>query len=141
MAQSYVVLPEPHRLTILEGSEWLLVKKRLTAGEARRAFGRQVKRMAAGEVTEIDPLQVGLSTIVEYLLDWSLVDPAGKPLLIRDRPVKEKEAMLEGLELDIFNAIWSAIQEHEAAMAAEREAEKKTRFGESVSAPTSGSVA
>jgi hypothetical protein len=141
MAQSYVVLPEPFRLTILDGAEWLLVKKRLTAGEARRAFGRQVKRMAVGETTEIESTQVGLSTIVEYLLDWSLVDPAGKPLLIRDRPVKEREALLEGLELDVFNAIWSAIQDHEVAMAAERAAEKKTRSGVSDSGAITASVA
>jgi hypothetical protein len=139
MARTRFVTPETHRLTISDG-EWLLVKKRLTAGEARRAFGRQVKRMAVNETTEIDPNQVGLSMMVEYLIDWSLLDPAGKPVVIRNTTPAERGAILEGLDPDTFAEIWSALTAHEAAMEAEREQEKNASAGETASSATSTSV-
>ena len=68
--------PELVRIDLTLG-DWILIKKRLTAGEQRRVFARMVKTMKAGEGIEIDPERAGLSNLVEYLVDWSFTDVTG----------------------------------------------------------------
>ena len=131
--------PETHRLDLSHG-DWLLVKKRLTAGEQRRLFARMVKTMVQGEKIEMNPVQAGMSKIVEYLLDWSLTDPEGKPVLIRGKTPEQLATVLDGLDLDSFNEIYEVIEAHEKAMADEREQEKNASAGETASSATSASA-
>lgn len=141
--------PEETLLQISQG-DWLLVKKRLNAGESRRIFARMVKSIKPGETekpddkvkadVEYDVRQMGLSKAVEYLLDWSIKDDENKPVVIRDRSPKDLEAALESLDLESFNEITKAIEDHEAAMEAELAQEKKPQGTTSASSPISVSA-
>lgn len=133
-------LPDTKRIDISQG-DWLLVKKRLTAGEQRRIFARIVKTQKAGEKIELDPVQASLAQMTEYLLDWSLTDHAGKPVIIRQQPPDVVAAALDSLDIDSFNEIFQAITAHEAAMQLEREEEKKPQAGTSEQPQTSASAA
>jgi hypothetical protein len=141
--------PEETLLQISQG-DWLLVKKRLNAGESRRIFARMVKSIKPGDTqtpeqkvtadVEYDVRQMGLSKAVEYLLDWSIKDDDNKPVVIRDASPKAIESALESLDLESFNEITKAIEDHEVAMTAELEQEKKRPATSSASNPTSVSV-
>lgn len=133
---SRVVRPETVRLEISQG-DWLLVKKRLTAGESRRIYARMIKTMAAGEKIEMDPMQVGRSQAIEYLLEWSLESE----LPIRNRSADDIGRALDAIDPSSFKEIIDAIQQHEAAMEAERAQEKNDQAGETKSPATSPSAA
>ena len=137
---SRFVRPETTKIDLTAG-DWLLVKRRLTAGEERHAFARIVKPHAAGERLTFDVEQTGLAKIVAYLLDWSLVDDTGVIVPVRDQPAAVVEAALLALEPSSFNEIQRAIDTHERAEFDVHEAEKKTRDGERKLSPISSSVA
>jgi hypothetical protein len=122
---SRFVRPDSERLEI-SGNDWLLVKKRLTAGEQRHAFARIVKRSTLGEKLELDPEAMGLEKIVAYLLDWSLRDDTGAIVPIRDQPVAAIEAALLSLDAASFEEIHTAISAHEEREALAIADEKKT---------------
>jgi len=126
--------PDSVRLALTQG-DWILVKKHLTAGETRRIFRRMIRQGATGD--EIDSLQVGLSKMIVYLLDWSFQDANGNPVVIRDQSDQVKADLLENLPVEEFAEVLKAIEVHEKAMEAEREDEKKTDPGNSKSDPTS----
>ena len=136
---SRFVRPETVKLDLTQG-DWLLVKKRLTAGEQRHAFARIVKRMELGEKTQIDPEATGLATMTAYLLDWSLCDETGAGVPIRDQPSSLVEAALLALDPDSFREIHDAIQAHIEREREAVETQKKTSTGETKSSPTSTSV-
>lgn len=140
MARS-IRAPETTKLDLDKG-DYLIVKKRLTAGEQRRIFDRMVKHMAIGEKVEVDPMQVGHSQVVEYLVDWgTFLDAAGKPLVIRGKSPDDVGRILNDLDQQDYSEIVAAVQAHVAAMEAERDAEKNEKDGESVSSATSPSAA
>jgi hypothetical protein len=132
--------PETTRLEITRG-DWLLVKRHLMAGEERRILERMIKTMRAGEPATLDPAQAGISQMVEYLLDWSITDPDNKPVVIRDQSPTVIAAALNNLDIDSYNEIREAIVAHDAAMIAEREAEKNAQAGAPASPATLPSVA
>jgi hypothetical protein len=131
--------PESLRLPLADG-HWLLVKKFLTAGEERRMSSRSMI-LRPGEKPEIDFMQLGTSTIVEYLIDWSLLDPDGALIVIRDQPANVVAAALDGLDPDGFVEVQTAINAHVEAMAALKEQEKKEKAIESASSAISTSAA
>ena len=137
---SRFVRPESEKLDISEG-DWLLVKRRLTAGEQRRAFARIVKRLEIGRPTELDPEATGLAKIVAYLLDWSLRDDTGTVVAIRDQPASVVEGALLALDPDSFREIHDAITTHEEAELAALAEEKKRRTGANAFSVTSTSAA
>jgi hypothetical protein len=114
--------PEIVRLN-LTGNDWITVKRQLTAGEQRRVFARTVKAVKAGQPIEIDLELAGISSLVEYLIDWSFTDEVGKPVVIRDMPREYVIDVLNSLDADSFNEITEAISAHEKTIADE----KKTR--------------
>ena len=118
--------PEVKRIQISRG-DWIDVKKHLTAGERRREMARMIKPGGFGETPSIDPVAVGHSKMVAYLLDWSLTDADDKPLVIRDQPPEVVGAILDDIDDDAFKEILNAVEDHEREMDAEREAEKKSR--------------
>jgi hypothetical protein len=125
--------PETLRLALTRG-DWIVVKKHLTAGETRRVFRRMIRKGATGD--EIDSLQVGLSKMVVYLVDWSITDADDQPVIIRGQSEDVVADVLEMLDVDSFAEILNAVEAHERAMEAEREDEKKTATGTSKSDPT-----
>jgi hypothetical protein len=125
----------------------LLVKTRLSAGEQREMFTRMYARTASGAFIEstdgryqINPQAVGPTKIATYLLDWSLKDAAGQPVIIRDQPIQAVLSALDALDPDEFREIDRAIDAHEEAMDAERAAQKKILPGATPSAPISPSL-
>ncbi len=125
---SRFVRPDTKTLTLANG-DTLLVKRRMNHGEQRDAF----LRMRSNAVNAVDAM------IVAYLLDWSLTDDDGRPIVIRDRPADEVQASLDNLDPDDFQEIKRAIEDHETAVMAERDAEKKQQGGEKESSATSPS--
>jgi hypothetical protein len=127
--------PETVLLNISRG-DWLLVKKHLTAGEQRQIFRRM---LTANGGTAIEPVNVGLSKMIGYLLDWSITDADDQPVVIRDQDDDAKAAALDGLPPEDFKEILTAIEAHEDAMEALREQEKNDRDGAKASSPISPS--
>jgi hypothetical protein len=123
------VIPQIDRLPLTE-DEWLDVKHELTTGEQRRMFAAMRTNGTVVDVSKVSPARA-----LAYIVAWSLIDPAGRPLpLTADA--------LDDLDTDTTREIREAIDAHEAAVEAEREAQKKTRTsGATVSDPTLQSVA
>lgn len=124
-----VRMPDCVRLSLSDG-EWILVKKHLTAGEYRRVMARQIRSWSPEGKAELNPLEVGRSQMIEYLLDWSASGPDGKPIVIRDKSPDEVGAALDMLPPEAFEEIREAVGKHVEAMDAERAAEKNDRTGE-----------
>ena len=127
----------------LEGGDWLLVRKHLTAGEEREAYARVIKAgtLVPGGRPELDSEQLGIAQAVTYLLDWSITDADDKPIGSREQPYEFGAAALRGQTPESLREILDAISAHDGAMTAEREHEKKVQAGASGPAPTSTSVA
>jgi len=127
-----MVRPETVRIPISD-DDWIEVRKRLNAGEARRVFSRMVKTSEAGKPLEVDTFQIGRSQAVAYLVNWSLAefpirDEFGRPA----SPDVIGEA-LDTMDMESFTEITTAIANHEKAMDAERSAEKNGHTGSSTS--------
>lgn len=135
---SRFVRPETKTIQISNG-DWLLVKKRLSAGEQRATFSRLYTPSLDGDM-RVNPIQVGLAQIVAYLLDWSLTDDEGKQVVIRDKSADDVTAILDNLDPESFAEIREAIEQHEEAMRDEREEQKKTRAGGNGSSTISPSL-
>ncbi len=132
MARCRFVQPDVVRLSLSDG-DWIDVKKELNAGESRRVFTRLVKAMHFNEKAEVDPDQVGLSKVIEFLVGWSLTDQSGKPV-----PVSE--AAINNLDGETYAEIVKAIDVHEAASDAAREALKNAKGDVSTSSAILSSV-
>jgi len=132
MGRCRVVRPQEVTLPLSDG-DWLRVKKRLTAGEAREQFARIVKDAPGGERPTLSSMQVGISRILAYLLDWSLTDDKGVVLPLRngrgELAVDVMTASLNSIDPDSFGEILKAVEDHEEAMDKEREAEKNGTGG------------
>jgi hypothetical protein len=122
---SRFVRPEVVTLTLANG-DTLLVKKRLNAGETRQLYDRMLDE----KTQEVQRMRSGVSTVLAYLLDWSLKDDSGQHVTMLDQPDAVKQAALDQLDPDDFREILGAIEKHEHAITAAREAEKKSQAGE-----------
>lgn len=115
------------RLTDSEADgQWVDVKKRLNTRETRRVFTRLVKKYEAGEKIELDPEFVGITKLVEYLVNWSLTNADGES----EPPTQEA---IENLDDETFREISEAIDHHEQAQQTAREHETKNRAGANIS--------
>ena len=129
---SRVTKPETHRIDISRG-DCIMIRKRLNFGEKRRMLGR----MVSAERGTIEPESVGVSKASAYLLDWSITDSKDQPIVIQDMPIAHIVAALDAIDPDCAEEIIHAIATHEAAMEAERDAEKNAQAGENASSPIS----
>ena len=137
---SRFVRPETVKLDLSEG-DWLIVKRRLTTGEERRAFTRSVKPAEVGKRLEVNVDAVAVAKVTAYLLDWSLVDDTGQVVPVRDASTADVEAALDALDPASFREIHDAITAHEARQLEALANEKKTRSTASGSSATSISAA
>jgi hypothetical protein len=133
MGRTRFVQPDVVRLSLSDG-DWIDVKRELNAGESRRVFARLVKTMHFNEKAEVDPEQVGLSKVAEFLVGWSLTDGDGKKVPISD-------AAINNLDADTYAEIVKAIDAHEAVGDAAREALKNATGDTAKSSVTLPSVA
>jgi hypothetical protein len=115
------VQPDIVRLDLSDG-DFIDIKKELNAGENRRVFARLVKDMRAGEKITLEPEQVGLTKLVEYLVGWSFTDGTGKP-------VELSEGAIQSLDQETYAEIVAAIDQHETKIEAERADRKKKTTG------------
>lgn len=113
--------PETQRLS-LSDDEWIEVKCELTAGESRELFGRMRPFVKLGEEDRFIAKEISMARVSAYLVDWSFVDAAGKRVAVTD-------AAIDMLNLATFTEITRAIDDHEAAMDAQRVAEKNGQAG------------
>lgn len=134
MERNRVRQPESVQLSISEG-DWILVKKHLTAGEQRRIYARMYRSLGTG-VVEVDPVQTGLSLIVEYLLDWSLTHA-----VVREQAAEAVIQALDALPPEDFDEIKVAVEAHDEAMRQLRAQEKKLRNGATALSAISTSAA
>jgi len=121
MGRNRFVQPDTVRLDLSDG-DYIDIKKELNAGENRRVFGRLVKDMRAGEAITLEPEQVGLTKIVEYLIGWSFTDGDG-------RSVDLSEGAINNLDQDTYREISDAIDSHEAKVISERLSRKNGKAG------------
>lgn len=128
MGRCRFVQPGIVRLSLTE-DEWVDVKRELNAGEQRRVMAGYVREMRAGETATIDPERVGKTRLLEYIVGWSFQGFTGKP-----EPFDE--SALDGLDMDTYNEIATAIDAHEAQIAAARELRKKNPAGATTSPAT-----
>ena len=119
--------PETVKVDLPSGG-WILLKKYLTAGEARKVFRGMMRRGDTGD--EIDPLNVGRSKCVVYLVDWSVTDVDGNPVSIRGQSEEFIGHCLDNMDAPAFSEILHAVEGHEDAIERERAALKKTLTGE-----------
>jgi hypothetical protein len=126
--------PQTAVLTLANGDQ-ITVKRRLTAGEQMDAYSRMYTENGNGRRV-LDPLNSGLALIEAYLLDWTLTDDDGQPVVIRNQPREVILAAVKGLDYPSFVEVKEAIEAHEARMLADR-TEKKTVPG---GAPASSAI-
>lgn len=124
------------RLSVGSNGDWLVVRQRLTLGEQRAAYRRMYTydKDTDSYRRDRDPLAFPIAMASAYILDWSLTDPDGQPIVIRDGPVGPPDldriaTALQALASPDFDEISLAIRTHEAAELAKRAAEKKTHAG------------
>jgi hypothetical protein len=124
---SRFVRPQTKTITLANGDQ-LIVRERLTAGEARAQFARMYVSNGDGGWHR-NPTMLGLGPILAYLLDWTLTDDAGSRVEIRDLSPADLLQVIDSLDTESLNEIRTAIEAHEAAMTTERDQEKKTAGG------------
>lgn len=134
---SRFVRPDTDKLTLRNG-DWLLVKRRLNHGEQRRAFARLYLAGTDGRL-RVNPIESGMGLVTAYLLDWSLTDDEGTPVVIRGVSDEELISKIDALHPDDFVEIKEAIEAHEQRMLEARAQEKKDPAGASTPSSTSPS--
>jgi hypothetical protein len=135
MGRNRIVTPTTVRIPLSDG-DWIDVKRELNAGEERRVFGRMVKEMRVGEQPELDPEQVGLTKLVEYLVAWSFTDARGKPIDLGEDNPDLREAALKSIDTDSYTEVSTAILAHETRVEAEKAARKNDQAMSMASAAT-----
>lgn len=144
----YEDFPAPESRTIaLFGDKFIVIKKRLTIGEERRARQRMyIPNYQTGQLL-IDPTMSGMTTVLAYLIDWNLVR-GGERVQIRDlalaaetdeAKVKELQKVVEQLDPATYDAIEAAVKAHEKAEDEARENVKKALGGGLSSSATASS--
>lgn len=125
---------DPHvdRLPLSQG-RYIDVKRRLNAGERRRAFAAMARDITPGEKFTLDPERVGIAKLVQYIVGWSMTGTNG--------PVPVSEAAIDNLDPDLYDEIVAAVDEHERRVAQALEQERKNLSGANGLNPTSPSVA
>lgn len=114
--------------------EWVDVKAELNAGETRRIYTDLVKDFHAGERATLDPRQVGLTKMLNYIVAWSFTDAMG-------HAVPFSATALENLDTDTYAEVSEAIDAHDTAVEAQRLERKNGQRGESQLSRISPSVA
>lgn len=121
--------PATARLELSQG-DYLIVKQHLTAGEHHDWIRASTRPVAlGGPGIELDPVAAGVALVLAYLLDWSFQDAEGRPLVIADQPPQVVQSALNHIDADAYMEVQTAIQQHQAAMTAVVEDQKKTQTG------------
>jgi len=132
---SRFVTPGTTELPLANG-DVLIVRTRLNAGQLRARAARMYDVSDDGNA-KLRLHEIGRATVVAYLVDWRLSDD---DVPIAGLDADDLAAVLDNLDGPAFAEIRTAIDAHETAHDAKREAEKKTiPDGASISPPISRS--
>jgi hypothetical protein len=130
---SLFVKPETKLLTLPSGLT-LVIRKRLSQGEYRRARARMHTTDADGTV-RFNTLDFYRETVIAYVVDWTL--PEGDDMPIRGLDADALAAVFDNLDPVVFDEMEAAIQAHERTLREERAAKKPTSGGPTSSATSS----
>jgi hypothetical protein len=119
---SRFVRPETRTLTLANGDR-LIVKTQLSYGEQQAMFARIYLPSSDGTL-RVNPLLVGVATVVAYLVDWTVTDESGAIVPIRGLDAEAVIGVLNSLDPESVTEILSAIQVHESAMGQARREKK-----------------
>jgi hypothetical protein len=108
MPISRVVTPDVTRLA-LSGDDWIVVKRRLSAGDMIALFDASAD---PNHPDRIDRYRAGIALMQTYIVEWSLVDPQGRPIDIAEGADAIKAAVLS-IDFDSFSEILTAVREHD----------------------------
>ncbi len=116
--------------------DFIVVKAELNAGETQAIFAEIVTDARQGEAWKLDPKQVGITRMLQWLTDWSftMTLPDGAEV---KAPITE--GAVKGLETDTFREINQALDWHEENVEATKAARKNARGSEIGSSKTSPS--
>lgn len=133
-----VVKPESVTLPLSAG-DYLVVKKRLNAGERQELMFLAAGTAIAGEKLELDPTKLLFAKPAIYLLDWSYTDLTGAPIEIAGKAAPAIMQTMRSFAMETITEITAAIDAHETAEDAAVTA-KNSEGGETSSVATSPSV-
>jgi hypothetical protein len=119
---SRFVTPGTETLTLANGDR-LIVKRQLSCGEERAHMARLYVPQESG-LLRVNPLQIGIATVVAYLVDWTFTDDDGAPVPIRGLAPDDLQNVIDGLDAASFAEIRQAIEAHELRMIAARQEKK-----------------
>jgi hypothetical protein len=123
------------RIELPTGDDWILVKAWLSWGETNEAHARLFKTVSGATVPDYSMVED--TQIIAYLIDWSLTDAQGAPIVIRRKPVDAILAAVRGLTQRKGKEVALAVAAHIASI----EMEKNGQGDETGSLPRSVSVA
>ena len=121
---SRFIIPDTTTITLANG-DTLTVWTRLNAGQTNRRYARMYTTDDDGK-RRVDLLQINRATVLAYLVDWHL---DGDDMPIKGLDADALSAVLDNLDPDDYIEIRDAIDAHEQAQQAKKDAEKKTRNG------------
>jgi hypothetical protein len=133
-----MLVPETTRLDLTDGA-WVVIKKRLTAGESHKIYDRVNPIVHDDGRLDYSRVRLREETLIEYLLDWSLTTPEGKPVVIADQSPDLIRDVLGRLDPESYQELQDAVEAHIARVRQELDAQKKMA-AEAVSVPTFESV-
>ena len=120
----------------LDGDTWIIVRNELSHAEQRLIALGSFRRLYRDDeqFVELDPRAAADQKMLTYLVDWNLVGPDGKTIVINS-PDAKRDAV-KNLTPAHYAALEERIDEHVEAMA-----KKKMIGGEPASSATSTSPA
>jgi hypothetical protein len=114
-------------------ADYIDVKRELNAGEHRKVLSRMARDFTPGDKLQLKIEEVGLTKLSAYIIGWSFTDAEGQPVPVSD-------SAIDNLDQDSYQELIAAVDAHEEAQNASREAERKNLIGRSKSAAISGSA-
>lgn len=128
--------PEPVRLP-LSGGQFIDVKRWLNHGESDEMWARMSPYVVPGEPLKLDRREVRTAKVLAYLLGWSLTRKGVPVPMSPEMSDADRAAAVNALHPDRFIEIFLAVDAHEDAEQAARDAQKKIRDTPPAAVPTS----
>lgn len=119
--------PAEIKIELPTDDDWILVKQHLTWGELRDSEVRMFKKLKPNDA-ELDPKWVGITLVLAYLLQWSILGMDGQALVI-PRSVDGMADVFRALDDYKGAEIMEAVQAHHLARLSAHAEEKKSPDG------------
>ena len=127
----------------LPDDQWVDVKDKLKVKDKGDQHAYSVDGVATdGQSFRLNGVRYGIATAAIRIVNWSVRDEFGKPIYWPSgKSFKDRVAIIEGLDEDVFDGIFKAISDHVTAVEEAADAAKKsTPDGVTDSGPSSSSA-